>query len=53
MIGGGNVGMSQKFTEGFHIKSPGNAVCGKNMPQHVKIKGGDPQAFQNSQEPVL
>lgn len=24
--------MSQKFTEGFHIKSPGNAVCGKNVP---------------------
>ena len=50
---GSHIGMSKQFAYCFHVKSMGNAVCGKNMPQHVKIKGRDPQAFQNSQEPVL
>ena len=29
---GSHIGMSKQFTYCFHVKSMGNAVCGKNMP---------------------
>ncbi len=50
---GGNVGMSQKFTEGFHIKSPGNAVCGKNVAEHMEVEVGNSQLFQDFLKTVL